>query len=74
VSLVPVQLLRRHNVLPVGRDGDRLLLAMADPQDVLALDDVRANVRMAVRPVMAERSDLMMAINRFVRADGELSD
>src|SRR3954447_3972457 len=50
VALVPVQLRRRHNVLPVGRDGDRLLLAMADPQDVLALDDVRANVRMAVRP------------------------
>ena len=74
VALVPVHLLRRHNVLPVGRDGDRLLLAMADPQDVLALDDVRANVRMAVRPVVAERSDLMTAINRFVRADGELSD
>src|SRR5262245_7241697 len=63
VSLVPVALLRRHNVLPVGRDGDRLLLAMADPQDVLALDDVRANVRMAVRPVVAERADLMAAIN-----------
>jgi type IV pilus assembly protein PilB len=74
VALVPIALLRRHNVLPVGREGDRLLLAMADPQDVLALDDVRANVRMDVRPVMAERSDLMTAINRFVRADGELSD
>jgi type IV pilus assembly protein PilB len=74
VSLVPLGLLRRHNVLPIGREGDRLLLAMADPQDVLALDDVRANVKMQVRPVVAERSDLATAINRFVRSDGELSD
>ena len=56
VALVPLALLRRHNVLPIGREGDRLLLAMADPQDVLALDDVRANVRMQVRPVVAERT------------------
>ena len=74
VSLVPLALLRRHNVLPIGREGDRLLLAMADPQDVLALDDVRANVRMQVRPVVAERSDLLQAVSRFVRSDGELSD
>ncbi|QEO09221.1 GspE/PulE family protein [Protaetiibacter larvae] len=74
VSLVPIGLLRRHNILPIGRDGDRLLLAMADPQDVLALDDIRAAVRISVRPVVAERQDLMNAIARFVRADGELND
>jgi type IV pilus assembly protein PilB len=74
VALISGGLLRRHNMLPIGRDGDRLLLAMADPQNVLALDDVRAAVRVQVRPVVAERQDLMNAINRFVRADGELND
>ncbi len=74
VSLVPVALLRRHEVLPIGRDGDRLLLAMADPRDVLALDDIRAACRMQVRPVVAERSDLMAALDRFVRSDNELSE
>ena len=74
VALVPPQLLRRHEVLPIGRDGDRLLLAMADPRDVLGLDDVRAAVHMQVRPVVAERSDLLAAIGRFVRSDGELSE
>ena len=74
VALVPVALLRRHNVLPIGRDGDRLLVAMADPRDVLAIDDIRASVRISVRPVVAERTDLMAAIDRFVRSDGELSD
>jgi type IV pilus assembly protein PilB len=74
VSLVPVALLRRHEVLPIGRDGDRLLLAMADPRDVLALDDIRAAVKMQARPVVAERSDLMAALDRFVRSDSELSE
>jgi type IV pilus assembly protein PilB len=74
VALVPMQLLRRYEVLPIGRDGDRLMLAMADPRDVLALDDVRAAVRMQVRPVVAERGDLLAAIGRFVRSDGELSE
>jgi type IV pilus assembly protein PilB len=74
VALVPMAVLRRYEVLPIGRDGDRLMLAMADPRDVLAIDDVRAAVRMQVRPVVAERSDLLAAIGRFVRSDGELSE
>ena len=74
VALVPVSLLRRHSVLPIGRDGDRLLLAMADPRDVLALDDIRAAVRMQARPVVAERSDLLAALDRFARSDGELNE
>ena len=74
VSLVPVALLRRHEVLPIGRDGDRLLLAMADPRDVLALDDIRAAVKMQARPVVAERGDLLAALDRFVRSDSELSE
>jgi type IV pilus assembly protein PilB len=74
IALVPTQLLRRHEVLPIGRDGERLLLAMADPRDVVALDDVRAAVRLQVRPVVAERADLLAAIGRFVRSDGELSE
>jgi type IV pilus assembly protein PilB len=74
VALAPGPLLRRHNVLPIARDGDRLLLAMSDPRDVLAVDDIRAAVRLQVRPVVAERSDLAAAIDRFVRSDGELSE
>ena len=41
---------------------------------MLAIDDVRAAVRMQVRPVMAERSDLAAALDRFVRSDGELDE
>ena len=74
VSIVPAAICRRYNVLPIGVVGDILTLAMADPGNVFAIDDVRAVARMQVKPVVAEESDLRQAIDRFHRADGELSD
>ncbi|MCU1513087.1 MAG: type secretion system protein GspE [Microbacteriaceae bacterium] len=74
VSLVPAALCRRHELLPIGVSGDLLTVAMADPGDVFALDDIRAATRMRIAPVVAERSDVRNAINRLLRADGELSE
>jgi type IV pilus assembly protein PilB len=74
VSLVPAAMCRRHEVLPIGIAGDYLMVAMVDPGDVFALDDVRAASRMQARAVVAERSDLRAAIDRYLRADSEISD
>jgi type IV pilus assembly protein PilB len=74
VTMVPAAVCRRHSVLPIGvRDGG-LLLAMADPGDVFAIDDVRAGLRIGVDPVVAEKGDLLAAIDRYLRADDELND
>jgi type IV pilus assembly protein PilB len=74
VALVPAAVCRRYQVLPIGVVGNILTLAMVDPGDVFAIDDVRAVARMQVKPVVAEEADLRAAIDRFHRADGELSD
>jgi type IV pilus assembly protein PilB len=74
VALVPAQLCRRHNILPIHATPTTITLAMAEPGDVLAMDDVRALTRMHVVTVVAEKNDLLAAINRFHRADSELSD
>jgi len=74
VTMVPAAVCRRHSVLPIGfRDGI-LQLAMVDPGDVFAVDDVRAGLKIGVDPVMAERGDLLAALDRYLRADDELSD
>jgi type IV pilus assembly protein PilB len=73
VGLVPSAMCRRHEVLPIGVAGDYMMLAMVDPGDVFAIDDVRAASRMQVRAVVAERSDLRAAIDRFHRADSEIN-
>jgi type IV pilus assembly protein PilB len=74
LALVPAMLCHRHKVLPLAVEQGRLLLAITDPTNVLALDDVRAAAGMAIRPVVAENDDLVTAIERFYRADGELND
>ena len=74
VAMVSGAICKRHNVLPVGFEDGDLVLAMADPGDVFAIDDIRAAARMAVAPVVAEPGDLAAAIDRYIRADDELSD
>lgn len=74
VTMVPAAVCRRHGVLPIGiRDGI-LQLAMVDPGDVFAVDDVRAGLKIGVDPVLAEKGDLLAALDRYLRADDELSD
>jgi type IV pilus assembly protein PilB len=55
-------------------NGNKLVVAMADPGNVFALDDVRTATRLEVEPVVAERGDLYSTINRYLRADGELGE
>lgn len=74
VAMVPVAICRRHNVLPIHHTQNSVTLAMVDPRNILALDDVRAHTGLPVVPVVAEESDLIAAIGRHHRADGELSD
>lgn len=51
-------------MLPIARDGDELVVAFADPGDVLALDDAQTATGLAVQRVIAERLQLKRAINR----------
>jgi len=74
VARIPAAVCRRHTVLAIGYDESRLLLAMADPANVFALDDVRSITGLEPRPVVATRDDLLSAIDRFCRADGDLDD
>ena len=73
VALVPAAMCRRHEVLPVYMLGDQLTLAMVDPNNVFALDDVRATTGLRVSVVVAEKTDLAAAIDRYHRADDEMS-
>jgi type IV pilus assembly protein PilB len=74
VSLVPGALCRRHIVLPIAIEDGVLVLATANAGNVVAVDDVRTYCGMAVRTVVATHDDLMRAIDRFCRVDGEIEN
>src|SRR5919106_1705718 len=57
-SLLPEQVSRRYRALPIGFDGTRLIVAMSDPANVFALDDIRTITGMEIKPVVATASDV----------------
>ncbi len=73
-GLIPETLARRYMVIPVGFEDGRLIVAMADPRNVLIVDDIRAITGQAVVPKMASRSDIEDAIRRVGALDSSVSD
>ena len=61
-ALLPESLARRYVVIPIGFESDRLVVAMADPGNVLVVDDLRAITGMRIAPRIATRSDILGAI------------
>jgi type IV pilus assembly protein PilB len=73
-SLVPENLAARYAAVPIGFDGDRLIVAMADPANVLAIDDIRAITGREVIPKVATRGDVEEAINRLASLNTSVTD
>jgi type IV pilus assembly protein PilB len=71
---IPVALSRRHRVLGIAIDDVEIVLAMADPGDVLAIDDVRAATGLSVQPVVVAKDELNKAIDKFQRSENDLDD
>jgi type IV pilus assembly protein PilB len=70
VNLVTPQAARRYNAVPIGFDAHEVLLvAMAEPANVLALDDLKLITRHELRPVVASPEDLHALIGRMNRLD-----
>ncbi len=64
-ELVPREMARNHKVIPVSRLENKLFLAMADPLNVLALDDVRRITRIEVSPLIAAEKAIIDKLNHI---------
>jgi type IV pilus assembly protein PilB len=66
VAVVPKELALRFLLMPVGFDEQgRLIVSMADPQNVLALDDLRIITGYEIRPAISTKDDILSAIEEF---------
>ena len=74
VGLVPGHVCRRHSAMPIGFEDGKLLVAMADPANVFAIDDLRSLTGMDVKPAVATRADVSAALDRYYRADSDMDD
>ena len=78
LARIPGTVARRHTAIPIGFEEGKLVVAMADPANVFAIDDIKqiAGQRgyVDVKPVVATRNDVVAAIDRYYRAGDELND
>src|SRR6267143_556021 len=64
-GLVPREMATNHKVLPVSRLDNKLFLAMADPLNVLALDDVKRITKLEVMPMIASEKAILDKLNNL---------
>ncbi|HYH58537.1 MAG TPA: ATPase, T2SS/T4P/T4SS family [Thermoleophilaceae bacterium] len=76
VNLVTAQAAKRYNAAPIGFDesGKRLIVAMADPSNVLALDDLKLMTGHPITRVVAAPDDLQAVIARMSRLDDAVAE
>ena len=74
-SLVSAETAKRYQALPVGfTDDGALLLAMANPTNVLTIDDISMMTGRRIRPAAASVEDLNLLLTRLVRMDESIED
>jgi type IV pilus assembly protein PilB len=69
-DLLPREVAQNHKVVPVSRLDNKLFLAMADPLNVLALDDVKRITKLEVTPLIASEKAIIEKLNHI---DGQKS-
>ena len=76
VELLPRDTTYNYKVVPVSRLENRLFLAMADPLNVLALDDVKRITRLEVTPLIASEKAIMDKLSAFdaAKSGGSMED
>jgi type IV pilus assembly protein PilB len=74
LKLVPEQIAKKHGVLPIKRMGNTLTLAMADPTNVFALDDVGFMTGLQIQPVVASEAAIRKAFERLYDTGASVTD
>ncbi len=69
-TLVPEDVAKRHNALPIARGDGCIRVAMAEPGDVIAADDLKMHLQQAIEPVLADPEAIEKAITRAFQQGG----
>jgi len=65
IKLIPADVARKYNILPVNKTGATITIAMADPTNVFAMDDIKFMTGYNVEPVIASELGIKAAIDNY---------
>jgi len=74
IKLVPKNIAEKHQVLPVNRAGSSLIVAMSDPSNIFAIDELKFHTGYNVEPVVASEVAIKEAIEHYYAEKGPSYD
>ncbi|MDD9939254.1 MAG: type IV-A pilus assembly ATPase PilB [Myxococcales bacterium] len=73
LKLLPSEVCERHKIIPVSRAGSSLIVAMADPSNLHAIDDIKFTTGYNVEPVVSSEASIMEAVDRYYNQETNIS-
>lgn len=75
LTLVEEKLIQKHNILPLYQRGKKLFIAISDPTNVMAIEEIKFHTNMSVEPVVVPHDILVTAIDEaFNEAESMMDD
>ena len=73
-KLIPERLARQYKLVALSKFGERLVVAMADPQNIFAIDDLKALTQFSIDPVLSPESEISRAIEQVYANQASLAE
>ena len=73
IKLVPSSLSKKYFILPINRVGPKLTLAMADPSNIVVIDEIKFMTGFNVEPVVASETEIIDAIKKYYGGGGSVA-
>ncbi|MFC1860394.1 GspE/PulE family protein [Chloroflexota bacterium] len=74
VALIPESIARKYDIIPIDALDNRLVVAMEDPRDIQAIEDLAALTRRRIEPVISTPQDIQEMIDLNYRVGGEIEE
>jgi len=74
ISLIPAEIAQKYMIIPLSKDGNKVTIAMADPSNIYAIDDLKFMTGFHVEPVVATEGSIRLAIDKFYDSAETLRD
>ena len=74
VKAINEALIRKHQVLPLYKRGNRLFLGVSDPTNTQALDEIKFQTNLVIEPILVSADQIQRCIDQWLEANDALSD
>ncbi len=74
IKIIPLEVVQKYNLIPVNRAGSNLIVAVSDPSNLFAIEDIKFMTSYNVEIVVTTESDIKGAIDKYYDQSASLAD